>query len=715
MGHAYTSARAPRKHHPPSPSYHATSARAASGCPLRATTPRNTTLLMATKHPRKSGDRPGIVIGSPIQSLSGTERTGELQLRIAGTPRLVDRAFVGGNSRIGLAAACAFLGLHCPWLARMSHRLHQTLLAIGEHDLAEIEPRAVLWQAALWVGLSIAGCASGPVSTTGGAHGSPRRDDVQITVERLTPQDAWRATYELAAPVRELRFTRRVGSFRVERWKVLTPGIAIEPRGDAEVLVSAAPFDRVQLTFESMYSSAGKDYELCVRFSDDSIALYTGHLLAEPAHGENARRATHRFTFLQPDPSRALLVAGQERRGASVDWRDEPGEGTYVYYGGIRVMVRPQFAAVLDPALPAWLLERVDALLPRLFDYYTQRTGTPLQFKPTVLLAFRPTASTGASHAGGTLPGLVLLSLQGSAWNRLEPSREREIFHFMAHESAHLWNRRMFQPVDGPSWMHEGGAESFAYHALLDFRIIDRKEYAEAHRQALDDCRDALAGGSLEQSYQRVQARSAYRCGLVLALITEAAARPAAPDIFDFWRRLFARARTDGDHYSEETYLATLAETARSPAVMPAFRSLLREQSQDWTDPLVAALRAAGLSVDVAESEATEEYNRQWGLNALRQLTKNDCGGNASLTRKPDHVIIEGSSGCKHLVVTTPIDRIEGRRILEEGALAYDAAAARCKSEAVVALGVYRSAELIVLPCSDLRNRPRVVALHDLP
>lgn len=93
----------------------------------------------------------------------------------------------------------------------MSHRLHQTLLSIGEHDLAEIEPRAVLWLAALWVGLSIAGCASGPVSTTGGAPGSPPRDDVHITVERLTSQDAWRATYELAAPARELRLPGESG------------------------------------------------------------------------------------------------------------------------------------------------------------------------------------------------------------------------------------------------------------------------------------------------------------------------------------------------------------------------------------------------------------------------------------------------------------------------------------------------------------------------
>ena len=170
------------------------------------------------------------------------------------------------------------------------------------------------------------------------------------------------------------------------------------------------------------------------------------------------------------------------------------------------------------------------------------------------------------------------LAVEGRPDLEERPGDTERLFRFLAHESAHLWNGEMFRHGgdDGAVWMHEGGAEAFAFRALAELGVISRARHLDMESEAVNACIDGLDGHPVNTSAERRAFRNYYTCGAAVGLLTEGALRGESPDLdlFDFWRALFEAAGQNDGVYTQALYLATLDAMAPASEAAEAIRSL---------------------------------------------------------------------------------------------------------------------------------------------
>ena len=381
---------------------------------------------------------------------------------------------------------------------------------------------------------------------------------LKVTVEHLSYKDAWKVTFQTSQPVPNLIFDRQANRFKVNTWKPLTSGIVVKEINGKEQLVSlnSKPFQEASFEFASYYEMTPKDYEFFQSFSDSSVVMYTGHLHACP-ETEDCHEPVE-FLFI-PRSHEEGIVEGKVFR-SSIMWRDKTRRGTYVYFGNLNPIETTSLTAIVDPALPKWLKDRFNSLLPNLFDYYAKKTGYALSFKPFVFLSYSSEGG-GKNSSGGTLPGLIQLSLLGKSWAEEDEESFIDLTRFLAHETAHLWNGQLFQYKSGDIWMHEGGADAFSYLALYDLKYISKQRLLDFQTEAFNACLSMLKNRPLMEVNEDPNRRAHYRCGAIFSLLTHAAlVRKTGNDLFYFWNQLFKRVQKEGKLYTEDLYFTTLEE-----------------------------------------------------------------------------------------------------------------------------------------------------------
>src|SRR5690606_26398059 len=117
---------------------------------------------------------------------------------------------------------------------------------------------------------------------------------------------------------------------------------------------------------------------------------------------------------------------------------------------------------------------------------------------------------------------------------------------FFAHEAAHLFQQYERKADPAASWIHEGGAEAFAYLALqgMPGSGIPRDSLDEKLEQAASACAEGLKQGSLAHAPPPGPLHSPSGCGLGMQLALHAAAHEARhgrQGLFDLRRRYIAR------------------------------------------------------------------------------------------------------------------------------------------------------------------------------
>src|ERR1041384_5675901 len=100
-----------------------------------------------------------------------------------------------------------------------------------------------------------------------------------ISLQEEPDGEHWRATWHLQQPARELRFEREGTPFRSSVFEVLSTGFKFARDGDAEVLrTEGAAVSDITVRFPEYTRLLEKDYEFFQKFTDGSVAIYTGHL-----------------------------------------------------------------------------------------------------------------------------------------------------------------------------------------------------------------------------------------------------------------------------------------------------------------------------------------------------------------------------------------------------------------------------------------------------
>jgi hypothetical protein len=535
--------------------------------------------------------------------------------------------------------------------------------------------------------LSLAGCVTTqrPVAAV----------EPSITVERDSGEGFWRATYELAEPVRELRFER--APFRTDVFEVTTPGWTLVRDGDADVLRTTGDAARtIVVRFPEDAREREKEYDFFQKFTDGSVAIYTGHLAVRMGVDPDCPDCVlRRFRFIPP-AGMHVLAGGKVVRG-NATWTDEDGEGAYVYIGSIVPLETPELLAVVDPGLPQWLWEETRSTLPRLFAEYTTRFGASPEVRPLILFNYMDRGASGHSTGGGVLPGQIQLTADGAAWRERSDDALLHLFQFLAHEAAHLWNGRLIRyEGTADAWMHEGSADAFAQRTLHTLGYLDEGAFFERQSQALNECRRMLSGFPLREAAERKKFSLYYSCGNALALFTERATPQG--DLFDFWKRMIATVRGSGrTAFDVDDYLAAMLASGASNEDVEALRRFVHGSAS--ADALADMLRGAG--VTLTESDPPEAWGQMVARDALLHLLAQHCKGAYGFRMANEGFALTDSNVCGPLPGGAVVTSMGGHDVLRNGASTWNALHERCGAGRPVEVGIVLqgAAQTIEVPC----------------
>lgn len=540
---------------------------------------------------------------------------------------------------------------------------------------------------------------------------------VDINVSHKNVDD-WEAEYSFSQPISSFEFSRNTNNFRREQWKLSSGNGNIEFIKDREVVVLKEPARSFKIFLKTWVEVLPKDYELFRTFSEGSKLLYSGHFEGTPVTADPMAPTFSKYTFVPLSSERVIQNGKIGNLGKASTWDDETGNGTYVYFGNIKPLSTPHLTAILDPALPSWIKNKTLKDLPQLFNFYNQKLNTPLNFKPFVILSVSDLTSEGISYGGGTLPGLVELSIWGRDWKKDSSINTEKYFKFLAHESAHLWNGQLFDDPSETMWLSEGGADAFAYRAMKDVGLISRSRYLELLSGALNSCLMQLNGKPIfNSSGSNGEALPAYTCGSTMHLIIESEIKKtnSKEDLFSIWKSLFAKAKANNNKYSEELYSGTIDNMTGNSHFSKNLVSFIHEGSKNQEVSLIALLNEAGAKTEISEnSEYGPKYwQRLWGRKLMQALVTGDCGG-ISMWGKEDHYLVEKMPSCKTIKEDIPVKKVAGLEIINNGIGAYDKVLEICKDKNK-SIAIESENKAYSLKCVVLSKRPSNYKIISVP
>jgi hypothetical protein len=436
----------------------------------------------------------------------------------------------------------------------------------------------------------------------------------KVTVERQGTR--WTADYQLLerAPVwvfaksvlpRESKTSWRLGTVRV-----LTPGVRLQRLGNFDALVSAkgALPKHVRLSFTPYLEDIEGGYDPALAFADGSVALYAEQFKLVPMKSASAARRVPpedsqlpgiaqptRMTFV--DRAGPVLIHGKRELRPTIDdgW-------AYVLFGRAEPVIGPAMTTIMDPALPKWVADYLNAELPKILAQYREELGPSPVGQPTLLVSWAGPQPHMISLGGSVLPGMVVMTLAGDGLLKPNDKVGPYARWFVSHEAAHFWLGQAVHYSDrGESWITEGGAELLAFRATAaadpSFDVKGRLS------EARDECAPFVANGGIASAYEREgDFRAYYACGAILALAAEKA---SGGDFADFVRTLIRRYGAD-QTVTRAEWLALLDERAGNRELSAAVSKLLDQKQSESDSALNQFIAAAGIADQFAPARPAE-------------------------------------------------------------------------------------------------------------
>lgn len=537
------------------------------------------------------------------------------------------------------------------------------------------------------------------LATTLAASAQETPDAVKVHV-RHGAAGTWHVRYELPETVQRVSFNRTT-RFRAETWHIDTEGIELNESEDDAWLQSSdqTGFREIEIHFNDIARDFQQDYSPVVPFSGGGSLFFTGYLNFDTEY-------KHHFT-LQPAAGEHLIFRGRLQT-EPVEWTDTEGDrGKFVYFGKQLPIESQHMLALVDSGFPTWLQGKAETLLPTLFEYYANQLGRELDFRPAVYYSYQDSEASGRSMNGGTVHEEIQMKLEGRGWADADDELIPDLFWFVAHEAAHLWNSQLAKSADDSThaWMHEGGATAIAHRALLDLGIIDKTQYHSRFEDELNHCADDLIHAPVSEFTEHDRFMAHYACGSLFNFVIEAAARRhgASLTLLDFWRALLNQAAKADNHYDPELFLSTARQFTDNPSVTERIREIVFKPTDDGQSTLHQLLASAGVTVNAVLNDIPDEARRNLAKRVISALLTEDCEGRYSYSEVDNGVRIKGLPGCATLEPDRmyPVARILDRKIWDEGAELYDAVRRHCASGETVDLRLEDADEPLMLPCPN--------------
>ncbi|QNP42264.1 hypothetical protein H9L15_07745 [Sphingomonas daechungensis] len=423
---------------------------------------------------------------------------------------------------------------------------------------------------------------------------------VEVTVQR--DGDAFLAEFTLprAAPAwgffRSSPDAGTQQSWRLQSWRVLTPGVALQRRGsfDAFVSTNARPVPlKVRVRFDPFTGDLLADYVPALRLGGRSVAVFDGHFALFSVGRADVldRLSSSGDPRLMTDTGTGVRFRGGNLRlaGDVEGYRRGNSEGTYGLYDVPKAVVRNGVATVLDGDLPQWIADDLASYSPRVMQSLTARLGPPGITQPTILAAWEGSQRDGVSMNGGTLKGLILMRFEGRQALQPIPALADMAHWFIAHEASHFWlGQSIHYASQRDSWIMEGGAD------LLATRTVQSLNPAFDPRTKLNEgLRDCvqLANQPIATAIDRNQVRANYACGVLFALVAEKVSRG---DFYAFVRNLIAANRADRE-VSLDEWLTALARAGGTQAQVTTIHAMVERGTPQPKATIANLLRGSAI------------------------------------------------------------------------------------------------------------------------
>jgi len=529
---------------------------------------------------------------------------------------------------------------------------------------------------------------------------------LHIHVHYQQESDSWKARYELPIAVDHIAFSRRSNFDRSNLYKIDESKFKWDQEGDVLLIRSldGKKFTSLGIHFSSYYDFIQKDYTHNIKYTDGSVLLYTNHLalganIIEDKSISPIGASFNGTKFHFYGPNQNIVFLGQSYKNKA-HWNLE-GEGTYIYFGNIQPIENDNMIAIVDPALPKWAWDKTQKYFPKLFDYYKSKTGQTLSFKPVVFFNYDQVDGDYSNYSGGTLDGLVQLTINGQHWQSENEEKFNMLFHFLAHEAAHFWNGQMFSFEDqSHSWMHEGGADTFANFAMMDFGLINYKQMVQKFEDAANSCFLNKSNESLEQSAKLWRYRSYYDCGAAMGLASHVAvkAKSSKNSVFDVWKHIF-KANIKDRTYNQQDYFDALNHLTESKELSLAFEKFSSSSDLDNQMEIASWFKRSEISTQYSE-DYPKSVMRHWGKQVIFNLMKSHCKS-ISFSSYDDYVKTYPIDGCNSFEQSMEIQFVGGQEIFNDGLNAYDSFKEKCDKAETVLLQDRKKVNIAELKCLE--------------
>ena len=279
-----------------------------------------------------------------------------------------------------------------------------------------------------------------------------------------------------------------------------------------------------------------------------------------------------KLTYVLRDQAGPVWMRGKRLKVAETDNKD-----AYVFFGALQPIETPAMVGFVDPQLPEWIRGSLAEAIPDMLARYTQELGPPPGMKPTIMLSWAGPTPGLTSRAGSVLPGLVVLTYEGSGVLSEDEAARIEGLQFIAHEAAHFWlGQTVAYEYAKDAWITEGGADLLAMRlTALEYPGYD---WRTDFNKSIEDCAMLSQRRGIETARARNETRAYYACGAVFGLIAESA---SGRSFFVFVKKIIDANRVDGVVTRAE-WLAALDAASRKPDLS---RDIARMLDRGVPDP----------------------------------------------------------------------------------------------------------------------------------
>ncbi len=385
----------------------------------------------------------------------------------------------------------------------------------------------------------------------------------------------WSVTYQLNEPVHRLMLLRSPDHSRSERWRALDSQFEIAWQDNSEVIVrrDGEAFDEASFVLASSFITLPQDYAPFAPYSDGGMLVHTGRFFA---CADTCTDAHHEWPMaINLSTTDYLLLDGFQYTGYQ-EWLDADN-GRVIYIGQTPLEYFTEVHAIIDPALPNSLYNRLRSEIPMMMNYFGTHLE-PLLDTPMLFASYSGAHdSKYFGHQGGVLPNQIFMHWYGTG--ALENMNEQNTLWFFAHEIAHLYQGAGLSfSTNDEAWIHEGVAELMAYLYTDDKLMPEESWLQQALKESRRTCRQQWPVNQSIAVAAALNTQANYSCGLVAnaQLHQQLIASGYPQGIYALWTE-YVRRINQGKSASAATYFDAFHALTGLP--IPSLRGLVDSQT----------------------------------------------------------------------------------------------------------------------------------------